>query len=367
MYYVLCSPESIKYYYKLEPGEIAQVEFRLPPAAQVVRTDEILITSRKWEYISITPSRDTLEFCDSLDCFVANGCITNTGPNRMEGIIGGKFELINKYKTVEINRSNRTALITAMEEFPLAREVLELGSIEAEYVPVPVIHKVTATYKQDIEVSDLDLADTIMDKEPTYSGPAPLDPAVIEPHGIDLPTVIYRDAKEAIDLSKYDSHLRPYIEHIFIKRFPQAVSLHALDSGNFSLTMGYTQLRLREGETLPRAKRIFHVSPSDSRHLTDICDFLIKYGYIRKAPVSPTGHHLFGVSSYLIPRAKPGCLGRLIVDFSPINPLLESPPNVMKGNVYLSRSEVCIFRVKVRRGESAFDDFPHSHLFLPMA
>ncbi|MFN9684011.1 MAG: reverse transcriptase family protein, partial [Cyanobacteriota bacterium] len=216
-----------------------------------------------------------------------------------------------------------------MEEFPLAREVLELGSIEAEYVPVPVIHKVTATYKQDIEVSDLDLADTIMDKEPTYSGPAPLDPAVIEPHGIDLPTVIYRDAKEAIDLSKYDTHLRPYIEHIFIKRFPQAVSLHALDSGNFSLTMGYTQLRLREGETLPRAKRIFHVSPSDSRHLTDICDFLIKYGYIRKAPVSPTGHHLFGVSSYLIPRAKPGCLGRLIVDFSPINPLLESPPNVI--------------------------------------
>jgi hypothetical protein len=89
-------------YYKLEPGEIAQVEFRLPPAAQVVRTDEILITSRKWEYISITPSRDTLEFYDSLDCYVANGCITNMGPNRMEGIIEGKFELINKCKTVEI-------------------------------------------------------------------------------------------------------------------------------------------------------------------------------------------------------------------------------------------------------------------------
>ena len=168
-----------------------------------------------------------------------------------------------------------------------------------------------------------------MAKEPTYGGIADLGPSVIEAHGVDLPTVIYKDAAEAIDLSKYEPHVRPFIRDIFIDKFPGAVSLHALDAGNFSLTMGYTQLRLREGETLPRAKRIFHVSPSDTRHLDDICDFLIKYGYIRRAPVTPTGHHLFGVSSYLIPRAKPGCLGRLIVDFSPINSLIESPPNVI--------------------------------------
>ena len=35
------------------------------------------------------------------------------------------------------------------------------------------------------------------------------------------------------------------------------------------------------------------------------------------------------MSSYLVPRAKPGCLGRLIVDFSPVNQLIESPPNVI--------------------------------------
>jgi hypothetical protein len=34
-----------------------------------------------------------------------------------------------------------------------------------------------------------------------------MEPAVIEPHGIDLPTVIFKDAKEAIDLTKYDVHL----------------------------------------------------------------------------------------------------------------------------------------------------------------
>ena len=112
MYYV--APRVLnkcRAYYKLEPGEIAEVEFRLPPAAQVIRKDEILITSAKWEYVSITPSRDTLEYVKSLDCFVATGCVTNTGPHKMEGIIEGKFELINKYKTIEINAGNRIALL----------------------------------------------------------------------------------------------------------------------------------------------------------------------------------------------------------------------------------------------------------------
>ncbi len=35
------------------------------------------------------------------------------------------------------------------------------------------------------------------------------------------------------------------------------------------------------------------------------------------------------MSSYLIPRAKPNTLGRLIVDYSPINPLIESPASVI--------------------------------------
>jgi len=55
---------------------------------------------------------------------------------------------------------------------------------------------------------------------------------------------------------------------------------------------------------------------------------LVKFGYIMREPADPTGAHLYGLASYLVPRAKPGALGRLIVDFSPINNLLESPPNI---------------------------------------
>ena len=117
-----------------------------------------------------------------------------------------------------------------------------------------------------------------MNKEPTYSNIADITPNIMDPHGLDLPTIIHGSAAEAINLSKFKKHVQPHIEDIFINRYPNAVSLHALDAGNLSLTLGYTKLRLREGETLPRAKRIFHISPSDQRHFDDICYF---FGKIR--------------------------------------------------------------------------------------
>ncbi len=114
-------------------------------------------------------------------------------------------------------------------------------------------------------------------KEPTYSGEGEINEEIIEPHGIDLPTVIYKDASEAIDLSKQTPEIRDFMKRIFLEKHPEAVALHAMDSGNFSLTLGYTKLRLREGETLPRARRIFHVSPSDKDILmTYVLRFMCK-------------------------------------------------------------------------------------------
>ncbi len=92
------------------------------------------------------------------------------------------------------------------------------------------------------------------------------------------------------------THIQPFLRDIFINKYPEVVSLHSLDAGNLSLTLGFTQLRLRKGESLPRSRRIFHVSPGDSRHLDDITDLLIKFNYIQRATTSPTGHHLYELS-----------------------------------------------------------------------
>jgi hypothetical protein len=314
----------------LGPHETQEIEFRLPPAAPVIRTDHILITATHWSTVSIVPSRSSLEYTPKIHAYTAIAQVVNLSNQTIQTNIRGKFELINTFKTIKINEKNKRFLAKALREHPIGREVLDTEPTANIKIMVPCVNQVTSR-NENIQISDLkfDLADTVMSKEPTYSGEGEITEDIFEPHGIDLPTVIYRNAEEAVDLSKHSTEVGPHLKRIFLEKHPKAVALHAMDSGDFSLTLGYIKLRLREGETLPRAKRIFHISPSDQRHLDDICEFLIKFGYIRRAKPDPNGTHLYGLSSYLVPRAKPGTLGRLVVDFSPINPLIEQPSSVI--------------------------------------
>ena len=313
----------------LGPFETQNVEFYLPSASPVLRNDYILITSQNWDVINIIPSRTDLEFIQSRECYVATGCIANLSKNTVQCEITGKFELINDYLPIALNDTNKGQIRAAVKYYPVGREVIMAGNTSQIQVPIMSINQINLNTGDEIQISDLELADTVMDKEPTYDGEAEIRPEIIEPQGLDLPTVVYANAEEAIDLTHYSEELRPYIKNLFIDKYPEVVALHPLDAGNISLTLGFTQLRLREGEVLPRSKRIFHISPSDQRHLDDICDLLIKFGYIMRAPVSPNGCHLYGMSAYLVPRSKPNCLGRLIVDFSPVNQLIQSPSAVI--------------------------------------
>ena len=311
----------------LEPQVMTTVEFYLSPACPVIRTDFVLITSQENTIVNIIPSRSDLMYNRDKDCYMATGCVINMGRKREKFFVTGKIELINQYKAVPIDQ-DREKLRSTLISFPLGREIL-VNTGGKNSIPTFSVNQLSFKEGTEVKVSDMEFADTVHLKEPTYSGEADISPEIIETEGIDLPTVIYENAEQAIDLDSYSEEIRPFIKKIFLEKYPQVVSLHALDAGNLSLTLGYTQLRLREGEVLPRSKRIFHISPSDQRHLDDICDLMIRFGYITRSPISPTGHHLFGMSAYLVPRAKPGCLGRLIVDFSPVNQLIESPASVI--------------------------------------
>jgi hypothetical protein len=173
------------------------------------------------------------------------------------------------------------------------------------------------------------MATALYGKENPYEGEAEISSELIDAKGIEIPTRVYENAREAICLEKFPEEVRPFIEDIFINKYPNCVSLHSLDAGDLSKTLGFVKLRLREGETLPRSKRIFYISPSDVRHLEDICELLIKYNYLIRSPLDPNGAHLYGMAAYLVPRAKEGSMGRLVVDYSPINQLIESPANVI--------------------------------------
>ena len=313
----------------LDPYEVRSIDVYLSPAAPIIRTDHILITGLEWDTISIFPSRSDVEYVPSLEKYVATGCVANLSDQVVKCHVVGKYELINNYGLISLEDGNRHNLKSAVKQYPIGREILMAKATAQIQLPLKTVNFISQAQTHETQVSDLDFADTIMDKEPTYFGEAEIKPEIIEPSGLDLPTIIYKTAAEAIDLLAYNDEIRPFIEDIFINKYPEVVALHSLDAGNLSLTLGCTQLRLREGEILPRSKRIFHVSPSDQRHLDDICDLLIKFGYIMRSPISPNGCHLYGMSAYLVPRSKPNCLGRLIVDFSPVNQLIQSPSAVI--------------------------------------
>jgi len=265
------------------------------------------------------------------DCYVAQGLVANIGNETSHFEICSKFEIVNEYEAIPEDETNRLRLKRNIKKYPLGREILTNRSFYDLKIGQPVLSilNIALGDMHEIAVADMDIRETVCLKEPTYMGEAEIEPNIIETKGLEMPTKIYESAKEAIELESFPEHVRPFIRDIFVDKYPQAVSLHALNAGNLSKTLGYVKLRLREGEVLPRSKRIFHLSLSDKRHLEDICELMTKFGYIQRAPISPTGHHLYGMSSYLVPRAKPGCLGRLIVDFSPINQLIESPPSVI--------------------------------------
>ena len=316
----------------LAPKETQTVIVELSPHAPVIRTDHILITSTEWQEIMFTPSRSDIEFVTGRNTYIALAQVTNLGTTHFTGTAYGKFELMNKAHAIPLENNSRKEIRTLFQKHPFSREILSLSvpdSPSLSNYPYLTVNQLGIDKETTAQVSDLDFADTIMDKEPTYYGEAVIEPEIIEAKGLELPTRVYANAAEAVNLKAFSEEIQPFVKEIFIDKYPHVVSLHSLDAGNLSLTLGYTQLRLREGETLPRSRRIFHISPNDTRHLDDICDLLIKFGFIKKSDLAPNGNHLYGMSAYLVPRAKPNCLGRLIIDYSPVNQLIQSPSAVI--------------------------------------
>ena len=316
--------------YSIGPYEQASIVMCLDQGAPVLRTDYILISGVSIGDVVVIPSRTDLCWDSTQNCFVGTACIVNlTSQPIMGAVISGKYEIINKFTAIAIDEQIPENLRKILKNHPLGRELLPSSENFTHTVPLMTVNSISANAGSTVSINDTDTSEALFGDSPTYTGTADLDFDIIEPQGLDIPTLVYSTAEEAVQLHTFPAHIRSYLKEIFIDKYPEVVSLHCLDAGNLSLTLGFTQLRLRKGERLPRSRRIFHVSPGDNRHLDDIIDLLIKFNYIQRAATTPTGHHLYGMSAYLIPRAKPGNLGRLIIDYSPVNNLLESPSSVI--------------------------------------
>lgn len=154
------------------------------------------------------------------------------------------------------------------------------------------------------------------------------EPTLSEPQGFELPTHIKTTAADIIKLDDYDEEIRPYIKDIFLDSYPEVVPLFSLDRGDLSTYLGRMKLRLKEGAKLPRNKKIFYQSPSDSSHLRSILAYMEKLKMIARVPTAlkdeKTNH--FASPCFLLPRKNLDATARLCVDYSYLNKELEPEP-----------------------------------------
>jgi len=179
-----------------------------------------LITSQSWDTLDIIPSRSDIEYLPEVDRYVATGCVVNTSKNFGKCLIIGRFEIVNNCDIVPLTSEHKSNLARTLQKAPLSREVLMTKStfLSQSTENISPICNFISEDHSDCKISDADFADALLETDPSYFGEAKIDPEIIEPNGLDLPTIIYKDAAEAIDLSQYSEEIRKYIKDIFIDK-----------------------------------------------------------------------------------------------------------------------------------------------------
>jgi hypothetical protein len=311
----------------LKPFETKPVEFTLHSAAPVIRTDHILITSKAWGPVHTLPSKTTLLFDPEKDCFVGTAQIANLTSKPFKNTIKARFEVLSNITTIAITNANRNRIKKYMQKQPVVREILPCENTDS--IEIPIVSICNISLNKDECLSSDQMTGIAGIHKVSYTGTAEIDSEIIDA-GMEIPNEIYSTPEEALNLKLFNPELVPYIEDIFLKKHRGVVSLHPMDAGDISKTLGFLNLKLIPGEVLPRHKRIFHLSPQDNRYLEELLDQFIRFNYMIRAPIEQqNSHHLYGMSAYLIPRKKPTDLARLIIDFSPLTSIIQSPPAIM--------------------------------------
>jgi hypothetical protein len=293
----------------------------------VIRNDEIIITAYSWSAVQLMAGKTDLQFNEKEDCYEGTAFITNLSNKTVPGTLEAKFEVFDNFISHSITRENKNKIKKLMKKHPPAREILQHDSFEANLVSNPSIFNVNINGETEMNFEDQSQDIAGLNKV-SYTGTAEVSPEVIE-GGLERPTIIHKTPEEALNLESFDSEICPYIKKIFLDNYPGVIALHSLDSGDISKTLGYTTLHLIPGETLPRHRRIFHLSPQDSRYLEELLEQFIKLNYVRRAPVDSTNLHLYSMSTYLVPSKKLTDIAILVIDFSLLTSIIQSPPSIV--------------------------------------
>jgi hypothetical protein len=138
--------------YDLKPYENKTVQVWLHPAAPVIRTDEVLITSREVDLVQIVPSKSDLNHDYTRECYCATAEIVNVSNNHLVGEHEARIEVLSAYDIYPIDKEHKPHLLRMMTNYPPAREILPSKHNLNGSFPIPVISRV------DIKADDEDIS-----------------------------------------------------------------------------------------------------------------------------------------------------------------------------------------------------------------
>jgi hypothetical protein len=296
----------------IDPFATKTVEFALNRAAPVLCNQEIIISGPEWGEIQIFPSKTDICFDKSQDRYIATALVANLTSKPLSQTVVARFEIIDDLMSVPIIEENRHKLYSIMAKFPPVREILPTPKNLNVDLPLISVFNVSLNDTEELDTDKMQHIAGI--NKVLYTGTAEISSEIIDA-GLEIPNLIHKTPEEALNLDLFEPEVQPYLKDLFFDKFRDLVSLHPMDAGDISKTLGFLSLRLIPGEVLPRHKRIFHLSPQDNAYLEELLEQFMRFNYMIRAPNDAKNHHhLYGMSAYLIPRKKPTDLPRLIID-----------------------------------------------------
>ena len=157
----------------------------------------------------------------------------------------------------------------------------------------------------------------------------------------------FLSVEEVVQIDQFPAYMQEHIRRIFVEKYPSIVSRSSLDLGDISQTLGKYTIELKPGQKLPSFKKLYYLGPEERRMMTDLVGFLIKYGVLERVDnrmLDGDFNSKFFSPAYVISKKDPESSGRLIIDYSTLNSIIQTrPPCIPEINTILHSLRDCVF------------------------
>ena len=370
----------------LRPGETKRVAFYLGKVNPMGNSVPVLVTKgqicadQNQEEICVAATKSLVARCPKTSQLFALGVVCNRGNKPFVGKIEGHIEDVSSCTTYQISQENKEKILQCralldvdvgktnqfeydgyleIDKFPeegSAIESIEIAQKEARVnivgnIPFPEREKFCHNAKAiNNDVSNINVALTDerypvkIDRPRSKEDNAKFnkkehcvnlgiqeitdetfDQEILEHKGYYIPENNMRNHEDVLSELPLSKEARPYVENIF-RKYGEVVSLSSMQRGNLSKYLGRYRLELKEGAKLPSHKRIYFLAPVQSQQMKSILEFMLQNNTIERANPRGDKLHSFACSAFLVPRANKNQIGRLVIDYSPLNKCLKMEP-----------------------------------------